>query len=63
MTRLFFLAALLLSSWLPAVAQASPATAAPLTIAAAADLKYVLDSLATIYNRQHPQAKVTVVYG
>ncbi len=38
-------------------------TAGPVTIAAAADLKYVLDSLVTIFNRQHPQTPVTVVYG
>ena len=41
----------------------SPAAAQPATIAAAADLRYVLDSLVTIFNRQHPQARVTVVYG
>ncbi|WP_460586297.1 molybdate ABC transporter substrate-binding protein [Hymenobacter arcticus] len=63
MLRLFLLLLLLLSSWRPATAQASSASTAPITIAAAADLKYVLDSLVTIFNRQHPQGRVTVVYG
>jgi molybdate transport system substrate-binding protein len=48
------------ASW-PAAAQVG--SPPPLTIAAAADLKYALDSLVTIYKRQHPQAQVTVVYG
>ena len=56
-----FRALLLLSSWLPGRAagpvQAGTATAAPVTIAAAADLKYVLDSLVTIFNHQHPQGR------
>ena len=60
MPRLFFLLALLLCQGRPAAAQAA---LAPVTIAAAADLKYALDSLVTIFNRQHPQAKVTAVYG
>ena len=47
----------------PAAAQQGQITAAPITIAAASDLKYVLDSLVTLFNRQHPQSKVTVVYG
>ena len=51
---------LLLSTGSPAAAQPN---AGPVTIAAAADLKYVLDSLVTIFNRQHPQARATVVYG
>ena len=59
MPRLFFLLALLLCHWRPAAAQAAPS----LTIAAAADLKYALDSLVTIFKRQQPAAKVTVVYG
>ena len=61
----FFLAVLLaLSAGQSAAAQSASASAsAPITIAAAADLKYVLDSLVTIYNRQHPQARATVVYG
>ncbi|MDJ0363660.1 molybdate ABC transporter substrate-binding protein [Hymenobacter sp. H14-R3] len=63
MVRLFLLLAALLTSQLPAAAQAAPGPAAPLTIAAAADLKYALDSLVTIFKRQHPAAKVTVVYG
>ncbi|MGI4869582.1 MAG: molybdate ABC transporter substrate-binding protein [Janthinobacterium lividum] len=42
---------------------ASPAAAQPATVAAAADLEYVLDSLVTVFNRQHPQGPVTVVYG
>jgi len=64
MFRIFF-AWLLLSGGLPAQAAGRPAPAgpAPVTIAAAADLKYVLDSLVTIFNRQHPAARVTVVYG
>ncbi len=62
MFRLFPL--LLFALSMAASARPTPTTApAPLTIAAAADLKYVLDSLVTIYNRQHPQEKVTVVYG
>ena len=42
-----------------------PAGAKPaaVTIAAAADLKYVLDSLVTLFNHQHAPAQVTVVYG
>ena len=61
----FLLALLLLSSCLATVAapRPTPPAAAPITIAAAADLKYVLDSLVTIFRRQHPQATVTVVYG
>jgi len=59
-------ALLLLGSGLPlwaAAPTAASAGPAPITIAAAADLKYVLDSLVTIFNRQHPQARATVVYG
>ena len=55
------LAALGLSGWLLAAAPAP--VPQPVTIAAAADLKYVLDSLVTLFNHQHPQDKVTVVYG
>ncbi|MGI4833968.1 MAG: molybdate ABC transporter substrate-binding protein [Janthinobacterium lividum] len=62
MPRLFLFLLLLLGNWRPA-AQANPARAAPITIAAAADLKYALDSLVTIFHRQHPPAQVTVVYG
>ena len=55
---------LLLSGWLPLrAAVPRPTGAAPITIAAAADLKYVLDSLVVIFNRQHPQTRATVVYG
>jgi len=59
------LAALLLSGLLPAWAARPPQAGrpGPLTIAAAADLKYALDSLVTMFKRQHPQAQVTVVYG
>ncbi|MGI4739595.1 MAG: molybdate ABC transporter substrate-binding protein [Janthinobacterium lividum] len=54
----------LLSGWLPLAAKApTPTGPSPITIAAAADLKYVLDSLVTIFNRQHPQARAMVVYG
>jgi molybdate transport system substrate-binding protein len=60
----FLFAWLLLGSWLPLrAAVPAPTGPAPITIAAAADLKYVLDSLVTIFNRQHPQARATVVYG
>ena len=60
----FLFALLLLSSWLPLrAAVPAPAGPAPITIAAAADLKYVLDSLVTIFNRQHPASRATVVYG
>ena len=60
----FLFAVLLLSGWLPArAARLAPANPAPITIAAAADLKYVLDSLVTIFNRQHPQSQAKVVYG
>ncbi len=62
MPRLFAFLLLLLATGAPAVAAPAPGPA-PLTIAAAADLKYVLDSLVTIFNRQHPAAKVSVVYG
>lgn len=64
MLRFFLVILVALGATLPAAAQAAPAKApGPITIAAAADLKYVLDSLVTIYNRQHPQARATVVYG
>ena len=53
----------LLSFLLLLLALAGPAAAQPATVAAAADLKYALDSLATRFNRQHPQGQVTVVYG
>jgi molybdate transport system substrate-binding protein len=60
----FLFAVLLFGSWLPLRATTPvPAGPAPITIAAAADLKYVLDSLVTIFNHQHPQARATVVYG
>ena len=50
--------------WLLVLACRLPAAAAPpVTIAAAADLRYALDSLVVIFNRQHPQSPVTVVYG
>ena len=63
-SMLRFLFALLLSSWLPSqAALPAPTAAAPITIAAAADLKYVLDSLVVIFNRQHPASRATVVYG
>lgn len=62
MARIFLAFFLLLSRWQPLAARPSTAPT-PLTIAAAADLKYVLDSLVTIFNRQHPQARATVVYG
>jgi len=60
MFRCFLLLILALGTGRPAAAQPK---ATPITIAAAADLKYVLDSLVTLYNRQHPQARATVVYG
>ena len=65
MLRLFLVVVVVLGlgAGQSAVAQSAPTKAAPITIAAAADLKYVLDSLVTIYNRQHPQARATVVYG
>ncbi|AMR28553.1 hypothetical protein A0257_16605 [Hymenobacter psoromatis] len=53
----------MLAGWLPATSAPTPPAAPGLTIAAAADLKYALDSLVTIFNRQQPAAKVTVVYG
>jgi molybdate transport system substrate-binding protein len=53
----------LLSGWLPLAAKMPASAVPPVTIAAAADLKYVLDSLVTLFNRQHPQGRVTVVYG
>lgn len=58
-----FLLLLLAALGLAGPAAARPAPPAALTIAAAADLKYALDSLVTIFKRQHPQAPVTVVYG
>lgn len=64
MFRFFLVVLLALGVGQSALAQSTSASAsAPITIAAAADLKYVLDSLVTIYNRQHPQARATVVYG
>lgn len=54
----------LLFGWLLVLACQPPAAAAPpVTIAAAADLRYVLDSLVVIFNGQHSQSPVTVVYG
>ena len=41
----------------------STAPPAPVTVAAAADLQYVMDSLVTVFRRQQPGAKVTVIYG
>jgi molybdate transport system substrate-binding protein len=61
MLRFFLLLLVVLGLAGPAAAR--PAPPAALTIAAAADLKYALDSLVTMFNRQHPQASVTVVYG
>ncbi|TPG67196.1 molybdate ABC transporter substrate-binding protein [Hymenobacter nivis] len=63
MNRFFALFALLLLALGPPAGAAPAPGPAPLTIAAAADLKYVLDSLVTIFHRQHPGAKVSVVYG
>jgi molybdate transport system substrate-binding protein len=63
MLRLFLVVLVALMAIRPAAAQSVSAGPAPITIAAASDLKYVLDSLVTLFNRQHPQAKVTVVYG
>jgi molybdate transport system substrate-binding protein len=62
MIRFFATLLVVLAGWLPTPASAQP-KAGPITIAAAADLKYVLDSLVVIFNRQHPQARATVVYG
>lgn len=62
MARFFLAFLLLLGGWRLLAARPSAAPT-PLTIAAAADLKYVLDSLVVIFNRQHPQARATVVYG
>ncbi|MDO7885173.1 molybdate ABC transporter substrate-binding protein [Hymenobacter cheonanensis] len=62
MTHFFAVLLVVLAACLPAPVAAQP-KAGPITIAAAADLKYVLDSLVTIFNRQHPQARATVVYG
>lgn len=64
MSRLRFLVSLLLL--LPIglrAAPSRPAAPTPLTIAAASDLQYVMDSLLTIYRRQHPRQVVRVVYG
>ena len=60
---LSLLFAWLLAGWPPAAPAPTPPAAPGLTIAAAADLKYALDSLVTIFNRQRPAAKVTVIYG
>ena len=60
---LSLLFAWLLASWPPAAPAPTPPAAPGLTIAAAADLKYALDSLVTIFNRQQPVVKVTVIYG
>ncbi|OGX81857.1 molybdate ABC transporter substrate-binding protein [Hymenobacter coccineus] len=62
MRRLSFLFCLLLAAGGPSGAAPAPG-GPPLTIAAAADLKYVLDSLVTIFNRQHPGVPARVVYG
>lgn len=63
MRRLIFLFCLLLAAG--GAGGGAPALLGPpaLTIAAAADLKYVLDSLVTIFNRRYPAAQASVVYG
>jgi len=63
MFRFFLVFLVALGAIRPALVQSGSVSAAPITIAAAADLKYALDSLVTIFNRQHPQSKATVVYG
>ncbi|MBO3271031.1 molybdate ABC transporter substrate-binding protein [Hymenobacter defluvii] len=64
MSRLHLaLPALLLLLCLVGATPPQPAASAPLTIAAASDLQYVMDSLLTIYRRQQPQQHVKVVYG
>lgn len=59
----FFLPTLVLLLGSAVAAAAPPVAPVPVTVAAAADLKYVLDSMVTIFNRQHPAAPVSVVYG
>jgi len=60
--RLLFLLLLFLAVGLRA-APRQPVAPTPLTIAAASDLQYVMDSLLTVYRRQYPQQPVKVVYG
>jgi molybdate transport system substrate-binding protein len=42
---------------------ALPSSAAPLTVAAAADLKFALEDITAAFRRLHPEAQVDVVYG
>ncbi|MBC6609923.1 molybdate ABC transporter substrate-binding protein [Hymenobacter sp. BT507] len=64
MSRLpFVLPALLLLLSLASATPPLPAAPAPLTIAAASDLQYVMDSLLVLYRRQQPRQQVKVVYG
>jgi molybdate transport system substrate-binding protein len=42
---------------------ALPSWAAPLTVAAAADLKFALEDITAAFRRLHPEAQVDVVYG
>lgn len=44
------------------VAQTSP-PAGEITVAAASDLRYAMDSLVSLFRRQQPRIKVTVIYG
>lgn len=50
--------------WLLVCLLATPQLlAAPLTVAAAADLKFVMKEIVSIYERRHPQTKIDVVTG
>jgi molybdate transport system substrate-binding protein len=65
--KLFFalLTFLTASSFLPAngYAQESKAATREIIVAAAADLKFVLDEMILSFEKEHPGAKVTVTYG
>jgi molybdate transport system substrate-binding protein len=57
---------ILLSCWLLACttqAEKQAAATSTLRVAAAADLRYALDSLVTVFNQQHPNVKIEVSYG
>lgn len=61
MHRRQFLSASLVLCALPAAALAQPS--APLTIAAAADLKFALDEIVAAYRAAQPAERIEVIYG
>ncbi len=54
---------LFVASPCPADPQVSMLQTKPITIAAASDLRFAMDSLVAVFKKTHPNQKVTVVYG